>query len=108
MDKTRSKNTIARIRIILITKLLYISILLFHTDNIKIQAMGSPERIQVPVAETKPFYTPEGSKVGPVGLLDKPQEVKKPVSISSTATHETGHTLVGWLRNVGIDQVNII
>jgi len=71
--------------------------------------MGGPERgIQIPVKETGAVYTPAGDRVGPVGLLDKPKEVNRHVSISPEAAHETGHTLVGWVRSVGIDGVDII
>ena len=70
--------------------------------------MGGPERgIQIPVKETGAVYTPAGDRVGPVGLLDKPKEIKKPDQVTSTGLHEGWHIGTGLLRGIGIAGADI-
>ncbi len=65
--------------------------------------MGSPERGSfIPISETKPFYTPEGHKAGPVSVLDKPKEPKTPNQVTSTGLHEGWHMGTGLLRGIEI------
>lgn len=70
--------------------------------------MRSPETLAYPIDANRSIYTPEGAQIGPAKPLEEPKEVNKPVNLDSTTRHETGHTLVGWIRGVGIDAVDTI
>lgn len=65
--------------------------------------------IPIPISETKPFYTPEGHKAGPVNPLGRPEEkIQDLPNPDRTAIHEWWHTWMGMERNVGIGGVDII
>jgi len=69
--------------------------------------MGPERGISIPASETKPFYTPEGSKVGPVDILDKPKVLEDFSDPGSTSIHEWWHAWIGKERGIGIDGVEV-
>lgn len=74
--------------------------------------MGSPETISVDMSrESKAIKTTKDKNVTVLKMQDQPikrKEIEQFFRPSNTALHEAGHSLVGVVRNVGIDGADIV
>jgi hypothetical protein len=69
--------------------------------------MGSPETLRIPIGETKPFFTPDGSTVS-LATRFSPVTKSRFVKPGNTALHEGGHTLLALEEGIGVERVTIV